>query len=590
MINDYKISLFSKGKPTYKQVKYKGSDYKIQITVNPKFNIKQIIFYYGNDEKVIKREQLQLSGSNTATAEFDAEDTGIYFFHFEVDTDCCRLFTSADKDMFAASFSGEKQILLVDNIYNTDFSYKGGIIYHIFVDRFYKYGEVPVRSDAEIIPDWENGIPEYTEKVGEFLKNNTFFGGTLYGIIEKLDYIKSLGTEIIYLSPIFKAYSNHKYDTADFMSVDEMFGGEEALKTLIEKCKEQQIKLILDGVFNHVGDDSIYFNRYGKFDTIGACQSESSPYRSWFTFNDKGYDCWWGIKNLPKINKNGDYVNFICNDVIKKYMSMGTDGWRLDVVDEYSNDFLEKIVASTKEQNPDAMIIGEVWDDVSNKTAYNERKSYFCGKALDSAMNYPLREGIIDFIKHKRNTKLYDIMSTQIDHYPLEKQLMMMNILGTHDTERIATVLGGEPDNGLNGTQLAYKKMTPEQKYNSKRLFMLAYELMAMLPGIPSIYYGDETGMEGYRDPFNRRPFPWHCIDNELVSFIKKINEKRKLLPAVINGDIQLLDTPVNIFAFKRIYKEHENIFVCNLSDNEYTVIYKNTEYKVNSNEMKGFI
>ena len=244
-----------------------------------------------------------------------------------------------------------------------------GIIYQIFVDRFYSFGTVPAREDAVYL-NWDD-TPEYKRNEKGELKNNTFFGGTLWGVAEKLDYIASLGAGSIYLSPICKAYSNHKYDTDDYLTVDEGFGGDEALKHLINAAEKRGIKIILDGVFNHVGEHSIYFT--------SALNDPSSPYKEWFSFSNypHEYDCWWGCRNLPKTVKCHSFRSFICDQVIPKYMEMGVGGFRLDVVDEYSNEFTHEICAAVKKSNPRACIIGEVWEDASTKVAYDEAKDIF---------------------------------------------------------------------------------------------------------------------------------------------------------------------------------------------------------------------
>ena len=400
-----------------------------------------------------------------------------------------------------------------------------GIIYHVFVDRFAKGGIVKRRPDAVMNYDWNNGIPQYAEYEGGYVENNMFFGGTLWGVADRINYIKSLGTEWLYLSPIFTAYSNHKYDTGDFMTVDGMFGGRKALDNLISVCHANGIKLILDGVFNHVGRDSVYFDYLDVYGN-GAYHYADSPYREWFDIkNDGTYDCWWGITNLPKVRKTESYRRFICEKVIPEYMKAGIDGWRLDVVDEYDTSLLAGITEASKKYNPDAIIIGEVWDDVTDKVAYSERKQYFCGKCLDSAMNYPIRNAVISYFKSGDGSELKDVVENQIKHYPKEKLLCMMNFLGTHDTERIMTVLGDGFSNGVAGSVLASKKLGNDEYAAAKKLFKAAFALLSCLPGVPSIYYGDEAGLEGYRDPFNRRPFPWGKEDGELVNFCRIIAE-----------------------------------------------------------------
>ncbi|MDD2268563.1 MAG: glycoside hydrolase family 13 protein [Eubacteriales bacterium] len=401
-----------------------------------------------------------------------------------------------------------------------------GIVYHIFVDRFYKYGRTKKRDDAVYIDDWYSGEPEYAENPGDFLPNNSFFGGTIDGITKKLDYIASLGTKCIYLSPIFEAYSNHKYDAGDFLKVDVGFGGEKALKDLVEKADAMGIRVILDCAFNHTGDDSVYFNKYGKYKTLGAYQSKDSDYFAWYNFKSHpdDYECWWGVKVLPRTVRTESYRKFICDEVLPKYLSMGIGGVRLDVVDELEDDFVEQISKAVKSYGEDRIVIGEVWEDASNKISYGKRKRYFHGTELDGVTNYPLRDGIIDFIKTRNNKKLTETLTMLLLHYPEHSLSNSLNFLGSHDTERIITVLGGENGEGKTGSELVSLKMNTEEYEKAVKLLKSALILVLTLPGTPCIYYGDEVGMEGYRDPFNRRPFPWGKEDDNLLSFVRIIN------------------------------------------------------------------
>lgn len=345
-------------------------------------------------------------------------------------------------------FNGEKsndyELLIYDAGYSTPDWAKGGIIYHIFVDRFYR--TKIIEKKGAVMRSWGE-IPHYLpDEKGEIL-NNDFFGGNLEGIKEKLPYIASLGVGIIYLSPIFEAYSNHKYDTGDYYKIDTMFGNENSLKELCTEAEKYGIYVILDGVFSHTGDDSLYFNKYGRYDSIGAYQSKSSPYFEWYTFNEwnDDYISWWNIKTLPEINENNQsYIEFITgkNGVLQHWLKAGVMGWRLDVADELPDEFINSLRTSVKKENKDALIIGEVWEYASNKYSYGKLKNYLLGKQLDSVTNYPLRHGIIEFVKNKDCNLLYETLNRIIETYPPETVACLMNIIGTHDTERILTVLG----------------------------------------------------------------------------------------------------------------------------------------------------
>lgn len=457
----------------------------------------------------------------------------------------------------------------------------GGMIYHVFVDRFAKGNvSLPVREDAILDPDWEGGIPEYAERRGGFVRNNKFFGGNLWGVIDELDYLSKLGVSLIYLSPIFEAYSNHKYDTGDYMKVDEMFGGDVALKTLISKASKRGIGVILDGVFNHTGSDSIYFNKSGRYGEGGAYRDKNSPYFDWYDFTDHPdkYRCWWGIDVLPAVDtKNPDYTDFICGEdgVIAKYMNMGIAGWRLDVADELDDSFLAKLCKRVKTCDENAPIFGEVWEDASNKSAYGTRRKYFRGDRLDSVMNYPLRNGIIKFVKYGDRSELFEATALLYSHYPKSASDLLMNFLGTHDTERILTVLVGEDENGRSGSELASAKLSPEQRAYGLELLKICAILIFTLPGLPTVYYGDEGGMEGYRDPFNRMPFVKERQDRSLVSFYKQLSEIRRSEPLFSGGLLEVIENlPEGVFAFRRFAKgaDHEILVAVNVSDKTVTL------------------
>lgn len=411
--------------------------------------------------------------------------------------------------------------------------FRGGIMYHIFVDRFFSAGNNPVRADARKIDDWENGMPEYPAYPGAYLENNEFFGGDLQGVAEKLDYIASLGVNTVYLSPIFEAYSNHKYDTGDYMTIDKMFGGEKAFSQLVSEAEKRGIHIILDGVFNHTGNDSIYFNAKGRYPGKGAYQSPESPYFPWYSFKNypDDYESWWGIKILPRVRSDEEsYKSFLFSDggVIRKYLREGISGWRLDVADELSDEFLSCLSASAREEKADSIVIGEVWEDASNKISYSRRKKYFRGGELDSVMNYPMKNAVIEYIRYG-NAELFKSEAKRIyTNYPKETADLLMNFLGTHDTVRAITALGGALPDGKSNDELAHMKMSDAEYADAKEKLMLAYFITAMLPGVPCIYYGDEAGMQGYSDPMNRMPYQWGKEDGEISDFYRTVGKIRR--------------------------------------------------------------
>ncbi len=449
----------------------------------------------------------------------------------------------------------------------------GGVIYQIFPDRFFCAQKNKIIGENKVLhKDWSE-LPIFEPNEFGQVINNDFFGGDIKGIIEKLAYLKDLGVTAIYLNPIFKAFSNHRYDTGDYMSIDSLLGDEKDFTNLIVSAKEKGIKILLDGVFNHTGDDSIYFNKYGNYDSLGAYQSANSPYYDWYNFTSypNEYDAWWGIKILPAVNENSkSYLEFITGEggVLEKYTKMGIGGWRLDVVDELPSHFVKSIRNAVKVNNPDAVIIGEVWEDASNKISYGERREYFLGKELDSVMNYPLKNAILDFVKFGNSKQLSRIIKEQIDHYPQVVLHSLMNILSTHDTARLLTTVGGMDMSGKSKAEMSRTKIPEEELQTAKQKLKIATLLQFTLCGVPSIYYGDEAGMQGYIDPLNRQCFPWGKEDVELIEWYKFLSSLRKSYDAFEFGEYSQIYCENSVFVFKRTGLNSEIGIAVNVGEN----------------------
>ena len=481
-------------------------------------------------------------------AEIEFEDAGLYWYHFSIDL-------PGGGSLTVPEYAGGGfQVTVYSPSDKSPNWLGGGIIYHVFVDRFFRGGQFPVREGAVERTDW-GGCPHFLPDEKGIVKNNDFFGGDLPGIAEKLPYLQSLGVTCIYLSPVFEAASNHKYDTGDFMKVDEAFGGDEALVQLCAQARKRGIRVILDGVFNHVGSDSRYFNRYGNYDEVGAYQSNKSPYRNWFSFRPDGsYESWWGIELLPTLNKHDNsYREFICgsNGVVAHWMQKGISGWRLDVVDELPDEFLDPLCSAARKAYSQALIVGEVWEDASYKIAYGRRRRYFLGGQLDSVTNYPLKNSIIACVKEGNVEQITGTMSSLCRNYPKPVLDCMMNILGTHDTMRILTALGGSdfPDTKV---AMSHFKLSGDEMKLAKQRLRLASVLQFTLPGVPCIYYGDEAGMDGGADPFNRRCYPWGSEDTEILDWYKKLAKIRKDNCCFVDGKYELSDARMGVFSFTR--------------------------------------
>ncbi len=466
------------------------------------------------------------------------------------------------------------QLLVYDKNFTTPDWLKGGVMYQIFPDRFYK-GRSIAPADGKWLHQKWNEMPEYRMNEQGKVLNNDFFGGNFSGIIQKLDYLKDLNVTAIYLNPVFEAYSNHRYDTGDYMKIDPLLGTNEDFDRFIAECDRRNIHVILDGVFNHTGDDSRYFNKYGHYDEVGAYQSKDSKYYAWYNFKnfpDK-YECWWGIDVLPSVNESCvSYENFITGQegVIRHWMRRGVSGFRLDVADELPDQFIEKIRASAKEVRDDAIIIGEVWEDASNKIAYSKRRKYLQGTELDSVMNYPLKDAIIKFLKEEDTTALRETICMLRDNYPKSVLDSLMNILGTHDTARILTVLGGI--SACNKDEMSQITMPEEVKDRAKCALKIAAVLQFTLFGIPCIYYGDEIGMEGYGDPFCRHTFTWDNMDDDLLAFYRKLGSLRKNLSLFCDAEYIELYADKKCLVYERAKGKEQIIVAVNLGNNLFDI------------------
>ena len=547
-----------------------GTVIDFEVSISRNFGARGVVMRIAPDGRADIDMPLEFSGTDGVhdiyTLSLDTEKLcgdakfGLFYYEFLLLRGYNTLFTNTynNFDVEIGERGGNRFRLLV---FEADFStpdcFGAGVMYHAFVDRFYRgEGEqvdsIKCREDAVMNPDWEGGIPQYAKRAGDPLKNNEFFGGTLWGIAQKLDYLESLSVKTIYLSPIFEAYSNHKYDTGNYLAVDKMFGGDEAFKYLVEKAKEKGIGIILDGVFNHTGDDSVYFNRYGKHGSGGAFNDENSPYRNWYFFKNwpNQYESWWGIEILPKLNHENESCRALITGeggVIEKYTKMGIAGWRLDVADELSDKVLDEIrEVAKRESKGNAVIIGEVWENACDKVAYGNRRRYFSGRQLDSVMNYPLKNAIVSFCQFGDAEMLYNTLVEIYSSYPKRVSKKLMNVLGTHDTERILTVLGSEfEDFDRSNDELSRSRLDDASRKKAISLLKIAAAIQYTVYGIPSLYYGDEVGLEGFHDPFCRMPFPWHEINDgyraELLEFYRRLGEIRRDNEALVDGDFYIV-------------------------------------------------
>lgn len=453
------------------------------------------------------------------------------------------------------------------------------VMYQIMPDRFSRANGFGDSSGKRLRSDW-GGMPEYLPNEKGKILNNDFFGGNFEGIRRKLPYLKLLGVTHIYLNPIFKAYSNHRYDTADYTEFDPLLGSESDFIDLVQDAKKQSMCIILDGVFNHTGDDSVYFNKYGNYPSVGAYQSKNSKYYDWYTFNNfpNEYRSWWGIDVLPTINKqSSEYEEFIAGDggVLDKYMRMGVGGFRLDVVDEIPDEFVRKIYSTVKKFGRDKLVIGEVWEDATNKIAYGVRRKYFTERELDGVMNYPLKDAIIDFVIRGNASDLAKVVASQIDNYPSFALNRLMNILGTHDTPRIITVLGKSGVLANRREDMVNENLTAEEYELGKSRLKVASAILFGIYGFPCVYYGDEAGMQGNKDPFNRKCFVDEEMDEDLRSHYEKLSSLRSKYSCLYCGVTYDVKAQGKVFSFKRRDKNGVALILVNCGDLPVTVDLK---------------
>lgn len=512
---------------------------------------------------------------NVFQSRFQIREVGIYWYNFEF-YDCYgKHYISCDDGLDAFLSDSEIccwQLSICDKFKGNFDWYKGKIMYQIFPDRFCN-GGVNYKKDYAIIHENWNDIPNYQETNGKVL-NNDFFGGDLKGIISKLDYLKELNVGVIYLNPIFTAYSNHKYDTGNYEEIDPMFGTIEDFKNLCSEAKKKDIRIIIDGVFNHTGDDSIYFNKYNNYPSLGAYQSKESQYYNWYKFKywPNNYECWWNFQSLPNVNqKDKSYIEYIAgkNGILNKWLNLGASGWRFDVIDELDNDFINRINKCIKNNNEDYLLLGEVWEDASNKMAYNKRRNYLNGNQLDTVMNYFLRTAIIDYIKNNNYLGLRNTIRKILNNYPKHTVDLLMNPLSTHDTIRALTSFSSVNINYLLKDEQAKFTMSKEDYYNARQKLKMATVLQFTLPGVPSIFYGDEAGVQGYRDPFCRKAMPWDHFDESIYSWYKKLTTIRKS-DVFTDGEYKEELCENGVFAFSRNKNGHKMITIVNNSNYDY--------------------
>lgn len=514
---------------------------------------------------------------------------------------------------------------------------KNAVVYQIFPDRFFdgaecnNFAQLTARGevDYEYVTDWYT-LPENPEQeallseedyraTGAFYGDgewaNEIYGGDFKGIIERIDYLKALGVNVIYLNPVFSSISNHRYDACDYTKIDPILGTMGSFEELVKVAEENGMHIILDGVFNHVSDDSIYFDRYYKFlgtsEKVGAypywayvydymAENEVDQkaaeaaakeyfsakyditdfsYTEWFAVNNTplidndtkeavvdniglragktvyGYEGWWGYDSMPVIlSTNGSEYQtgnwaqeIICNDdgtsVTQFWLSKGSDGWRLDVANEVSDETWQEFRKSVKALDSDAVIVGEIWTDATE---------YLLGDMYDSVMNYMFRNAVTSFAMGGTAAESTNVLERLRERYPEDAFYAMMNLVGSHDTSRLLSYLDGigddRSDKTVDGAFPTYEKTSALAK---QRQYLVAF-LQFTYAGAPTIYYGDEIGMVGADDPDDRRAFTWGKGDEGIVTWYATMAAVREQYPALRTGSVEPFAVDDNTMAYVR--------------------------------------
>ena len=449
-----------------------------------------------------------------------------------------------------------------------------GVTYQIFPDRFRRTSVPDVGGMVGrrwVHDNWSDQPVFLPDEQGQ-ITNRDFFGGSLAGITEKLDYLKSLSVSTLYLNPIFEADSNHRYNTADYHAIDPLLGSEEDFRTLCREAHARGIHIILDGVFNHTGSNSRYFNAEGFYPEPGAAQSTESPYFNWYSFHPwpTDYDAWWGVHTLPAVNEEQpDYRRFIIsgkNSVVRHWLRDGADGWRLDVAYELPDDFIAAIRDAIQAEKPNGYLLGEVWEDGSNKIAYSRRRRYLLGRETHGLMNYPFRTALLAWLGGGDAAAFRDDMETIRENYPPAAFYGAMNFLGTHDTPRILTLLGVEQTPEDKGQRAAYR-LSPAELARGQKKLRLAAMLLYSFPGSPTLYYGDEAGMQGFEDPLNRGTYPWGGEDGSLLAFFRRLGQLRAERISMQCGIIRYLHAQGGGLVVERLHGTERTVTALNAGD-----------------------
>lgn len=523
------------------------------------------------------------------------EETGLCWYYFAIER-------PGGEKLYYGGESGEGklyphtppgyQITLYSPAFETPRWFREGIMYQVFPDRFCHAGDSSeaisyhrtMGRHLRIHENWAEQ-PYYLPEAGSaHYAPNDFFLGDLAGIAKMIPYLERLGVTCLYLNPVFESASNHRYDTGDYKKIDPLLGTNEEFRALSTALQKSGIRIMLDGVFSHTGADSLYFNKYGRYPSLGAYQFMQSPYRDWYEFHpmrNEGYKSWWGFPELPEVKElSQSYTEFVMDgeqSLLRFWAAHGASSWRLDVADELPDAFIQRMRARLKEIDPEAVLLGEVWEDASNKEAYGVKRQYVEGNELDSVMNYPFQNAVCSFLTGGMDAFTFAYaMQMQRERYPKPFYYALMNLVSSHDSIRALNVLGGAPErDALSREEQAKWTLSKDMLELAKRRLLIAAAMQMVFPGVPCIYYGDEIGMTGMADPFNRGTYAFGEEDTALLAAYERLTSLRKQHAALRSGYCRMGACTQDVFALVRYTANGRDAFL-NEAQNEAVLLLAN--------------
>ena len=573
---------------------------KIQVKIPDKGFVEnlQIIFY--KFDEIVKQVNLQYQGKEEQTeetrsvysAEFKLSKSGIYWYYFTLCIEGqlyyvyqTEEFLTTQKEIEAYPNEYCWRLKIKDANLKEYPEWKGRMIYQIMPDRFAigSNGIIPVKGRK--IKDWDDRMPDWKPDSDGIYRNEYFYGGNLQGIKEKLPYIKELGFNAIYMNPICKSRNYHHYEAEDFWQIDPMLGTWKDLEELCAEAKKLGIKVICDMAFNHTSDEHEYFK--------STISDVNSPYRKFYIFKDGKLVTWANYSNMPELNKQNPEVQKECINILRKYISVGVDAFRMDLGDILPREFLLAVVSSIQKEYPDIIFINEMWDIATER----ENPQIFDGQT-NSLMNYPLRDAIIRWVRWGKWEHFRYNFRRVYGEYPKSVSDILMNVIATHDTVTLMTSLVGElmnpdpykklddiegpwrhPDADFETFEFrsysaSHDELSKHKKIVARRSAKIVLPILYTFPGNPSMFQGTENCVTGYKDPFCRKDMDWENPDLDMHAYIQKLNHYRQDNIDILGDGEPRVRKIDERFMLTEVYSDKGNILL--FSNNTDQVITNN--------------